>query len=265
MSSCSEENLLMTPESDPAAAFTVTRNTNTTISGQAGVTLSQTPSANVSLGLSRSSQLTVSYAVNTWSVSAHRVANGMSSRVIQLTFNMIVDAYLPAPSLGKDIMLRPKGKIEYLKTKIGKESSNSTQSLSESCHASESFGSPRERHPRYQWFWAGTQKATETLTPDLKHTVKRHIVVKRIIAVEDFPVSVIEAAREVLRAEEDEMIFPKVVLFLNERARRVAHEATKDLKERAKEKVRQITSAEWREGERLLTFNFCVQVRYMSL
>lgn len=44
-----------------------------------------------------------------------------------------------------------------------------------------------EKVPRYQWFWAGTHEETKKLTPDLKHTVKRHVVVKRIVSLRDFP------------------------------------------------------------------------------
>jgi hypothetical protein len=40
---------------------------------------------------------------------------------------------------------------------------------------------------RYQWFWRGTQDQTRVLTPDLKETVKRHVLVKRMISVKDFP------------------------------------------------------------------------------
>jgi hypothetical protein len=43
--------------------------------------------------------------------------------------------------------------------------------------------------PRYQWFWVGNQEETEVLTPDLRHTVKRHIVMKRVIKDADFPVN----------------------------------------------------------------------------
>ena len=66
----------MAPESDASVAFKVTRNTQTTINPQAGVTLSHIPSANVSLGLTRSTGLTVEYAVGSWSMSVHRVING---------------------------------------------------------------------------------------------------------------------------------------------------------------------------------------------
>lgn len=68
----------MTPQSDPSAAFTVTRTSNVSTSGQAGVTFSGTPSANVSLGLSRSTGLTVEYTVGSWSVSAHHVVHSES-------------------------------------------------------------------------------------------------------------------------------------------------------------------------------------------
>ena len=73
-----EENLVLKPESDATSAFTVTRNSTTTTSGNVGLTASQTPSANVSLGISRANQLTVEYAINTWSVSAHHVHTGWS-------------------------------------------------------------------------------------------------------------------------------------------------------------------------------------------
>ncbi|KAL3447636.1 hypothetical protein BJX65DRAFT_276505 [Aspergillus insuetus] len=36
---------------------------------------------------------------------------------------------------------------------------------------------------RYQWFWAGTQDESGRLSSDLKHAVKRHVVVKRIVPV----------------------------------------------------------------------------------
>jgi hypothetical protein len=45
---------------------------------------------------------------------------------------------------------------------------------------------------RYQWFWAGTHEDTKKLTPDLKHTVTRHVVVKRIMPVEGFPFGSVE-------------------------------------------------------------------------
>lgn len=42
--------------------------------------------------------------------------------------------------------------------------------------------------PRHQWFWIGNQEQTGILTPDIKHTIKRHIVVTRVITDEDFPI-----------------------------------------------------------------------------
>lgn len=39
----------------------------------------------------------------------------------------------------------------------------------------------------HQWYWAGTQKHTKLLTPDLTQTVSRHVVLKRKVALETFP------------------------------------------------------------------------------
>jgi len=141
----------MMPESDPSAAFSVTRNTNTAISGQAGVSLSQVPSGNVSLGLSRSTELTVQYAVGSWSVSAHRVVNS------------------PGQDNGASKSIgRVKNPHEHEQKR----------------HWDNSSSSYNPQLARYQWFWAGTQQETKKLTPDLKHTVKRHVVVKRIVPFE---------------------------------------------------------------------------------
>jgi hypothetical protein len=52
------------------------------------------------------------------------------------------------------------------------------------------------KRPRYQWFWVGNQEETEVLTPDLRHTVKRHIMVKRVIKDAEFPVINIDGSEE---------------------------------------------------------------------
>ncbi len=117
----------MKPESDPAAAMTVTRTSNTAVTGSAGASLSQTPSGNVSLGLTRSRTLTVEYPLGTWSLSAHRLLDRQ----------------------------RPKA-----------------------------AAAAEEERPRYQWYWAGTHQESKRLSPDMKHTVKRHVVAKRIIPQE---------------------------------------------------------------------------------
>ncbi|RKK66282.1 hypothetical protein BFJ69_g15546 [Fusarium oxysporum] len=116
------ETLSMKPESDPAAALTVTRGFTSSTSATAGVTASQTPSGNVSLGLTKSRSLTVEYAMTSWSLSAHRVVND------------------------------------------------------------DEIGSGDTVH--YQWFWAGTQDESGRLSSDLRHAVKRHVVVKRIVSEE---------------------------------------------------------------------------------
>ncbi|KAL2797368.1 hypothetical protein BJX66DRAFT_297695 [Aspergillus keveii] len=114
------ETLQMKPESDSSAALTVSRGFTSSTSATAGVSASQTPSGNVSLGLTRSRSLTVEYAMTSWSLAAHRVVSEW-------------------PDTGEQV--------------------------------------------RYQWFWAGTQDESGRLSSDLKHAVKRHVVVKRIVPV----------------------------------------------------------------------------------
>ncbi|GKZ38934.1 hypothetical protein AbraIFM66950_011508 [Aspergillus brasiliensis] len=118
------ENLLMKPESDPTAALAVSRGFTTSTSATVSATASQTPSGNVSLGLTRSRSLTVEYTMTSWSLSAHRVVG---------------DGGL-APDDDNDNAVR------------------------------------------YQWFWAGTQDESGRLSSDLRHAVKRHVVVKRIVS-----------------------------------------------------------------------------------
>ncbi|KAH8689197.1 hypothetical protein BGW36DRAFT_433961 [Talaromyces proteolyticus] len=121
-----DETLVMTPQSDASVAFKVTRSSETAVNPQVGLNLSAAPSGNVSLGLTRSTGLTVEYAVGSWSLSAHHISN---------------------KSTGQKL-------------------------------------------PRYQWFWAGTHDDTKRLTPDLRHTVTRHVVVKRIIPASGFPLGI---------------------------------------------------------------------------
>lgn len=128
-SSSLKESFVTWPESDPSRSFAVTRSTNSEVSGDIGLSGSGTPSASVSLGLSRSTELTVEYSVGSWSVSAHRVVNNK--------------LHTPSPTASAKL-------------------------------------------PQYQWYWAGTHEETKHLTADLKHTVKRHVVVKRIVELSDF-------------------------------------------------------------------------------
>jgi len=144
----------MKPESDPSAAMTVTRGTETSLSVGAELALSETPSANVSLGIDRTRTLTVEYALSTWSLSAHRVI----ARTTTTT-------------------------------------SPETKSLSQLKKPERT--TKAEERPVFQWFWAGTHRQTETLTPDLKYTVKRHVVAKRVIPIESFPRPKEDAAEEV--------------------------------------------------------------------
>ncbi|KAL3477170.1 hypothetical protein BJX99DRAFT_257646 [Aspergillus californicus] len=140
LSATGDEDLVTEPKSDPTGAFTVTRMSNTTLSGNAGLSLSNVPSANISLGISRSRECTVEHTINSWSVSAHRMFPETRKRRRRL-----------------DV-------------------------------------------PQYQWFWAANAREIATLTPDLTHTVKRHVLVKRVVPIAGFPVERLQAARSVLRA-----------------------------------------------------------------
>ncbi|KAL2786294.1 hypothetical protein BJX66DRAFT_328664 [Aspergillus keveii] len=138
LNSSGDEDLLTEPKSDATGAFTVTRTSSKTVSGDFGVSLSGKPSANISLGISRSRECTIEHTVNTWSVSAHRV--------------------FPEPR-------RRRRRIDVT---------------------------------RYQWFWAANYKEIATLTPDLPYTVKRHVLVKRAVPIDSFPIERLESARRVL-------------------------------------------------------------------
>ncbi|KAH6856921.1 hypothetical protein B0I37DRAFT_368797 [Chaetomium sp. MPI-CAGE-AT-0009] len=146
------EMLSMKPESDPSAAMTVTRGTEITRSMGAELSLSEAPSANVSLGLDRTRTLTVEYALGTWSLSAHHI--------------------------------------------IPRTTTTAPKPLSQSKKTQQAAATNEER-PVFQWFWTGTHRETETLTPDLKYTVKRHVVAKRIIPIESFPAPKEEEGDEV--------------------------------------------------------------------
>ncbi|KAL3483945.1 hypothetical protein BJX62DRAFT_244422 [Aspergillus germanicus] len=141
LNSSGDEDLLTEPKSDATGAFTVTRMSSKTVSGDVGVSLSGTPSASISLGISRSRECTIEHSINTWSVSAHRV--------------------FPEPR-------RRRRKIDV---------------------------------PRYQWFWAANYKEIATLTPDLTYTVKRHVLVKRAVPIDSFPIERLNSARRVLHGK----------------------------------------------------------------
>jgi hypothetical protein len=105
----------------------------------------------------------------------------------------------------QNMVFRPRGKIEHLKARLGIQLLNDPHPQIEGEHASENFRRLYGiQHLRYQWFWAGNQQETKILTPDLKHTVKRHIVVKRVIDIKDFPESRLKRARETQKAVKKE-------------------------------------------------------------
>jgi len=80
--------------------------------------------------------------------------------------------------------LRTRGVGEYIKSILKEQPPEDSEDL------------------RYQWFWRGTQDQTRMLTPDLKETVKQHVLVKRTIPIKDFP-SLKNIQSELERVKED--------------------------------------------------------------
>jgi hypothetical protein len=161
----------MKPESDPTAALTVTRGTTTGVTGNAGLSLSQTPSANVSLGLNRSKTLTVEHALATWSLSAHRITYGELQQFLFRVRNR------------RRVFMNIISNSTVEVTPFKKEAASKTSPQVSGGNFSDWAG----EYPVYQWFWAGTHRETKMLSPDLKYTVKRHVVAKRAIPVSSFP------------------------------------------------------------------------------
>ena len=75
---------MMYPESDSATEFTVTKSNNTDVNGNIGLTGSQGPSADVSLGFTRSNGLTVEYALSSWYISSHQVSYGRDMNLVRI-------------------------------------------------------------------------------------------------------------------------------------------------------------------------------------
>jgi hypothetical protein len=109
---------------------------------------------------------------------------------------------------------------------------------------SQNYPQDGQKDARFQWFWAGTQEDTKKLTADLKHTVKRHVVVRRVVPINEFPVQRVRA----MRAKEQMESLAKrwsdsntsygslrtvTAMLAAKRATEEAHEAkTADLKQR---------------------------------
>jgi hypothetical protein len=113
--------------------------------------------------------------------------------------------------------------------------------------------------PVYQWFWSGTHGDTKTLTPDLKYTVKRHVVVKRAVPVaqlrrpkkdadNDRPV-VTESAKESMKGDD--------ITSTDKTSRRA--------KEDENVKLRADENEELYNLESLLDFSFLIQVCRSSI
>ncbi|CDM32601.1 unnamed protein product [Penicillium roqueforti FM164] len=49
---------------------------------------------------------------------------------------------------------------------------------------------------------AAENLTSRALTPDLRHSVKRRVIVKRVIPTQDFPISRLQSAREVFSSQQ---------------------------------------------------------------
>jgi hypothetical protein len=134
-------------------------------------------------------------------------------------------------------MLARNSKREYLKAKIWKTPLDG------------SGQQDGQERARYQWFWEGTQKETEILTPDLKHTVKRHVVVKRVVSIAEFPVERVKQAKAALRAAKERTATDSNIL-----------RGVEDAEEEQSTLSRQ-TRPPPKSLEDLLDFSFYIQVR----
>ena len=157
----------------------MTKKSTVTVTGSAGATFSNVPSANISLGLSRASELTVQYAVNTWSLSAHRVVNG-GKYIVSSQFSADVLTVDTPASLKEeetaDMIPQTRSQRKSFIAKFREGFRTRTRTSAPANPA------------RHQWYWSGMQEDTKVLTPNLKHTVKRHVLVTRIIPKADFPI-----------------------------------------------------------------------------
>ncbi|KAI1350972.1 WD40-repeat-containing domain protein [Xylaria sp. FL0043] len=176
MSGGPREDLVMTPQSDATQEFTINKASESQVATNATATLSQLPSANVSIGLTRSNTLSVEYKLQSWTVSSHNVVHG------------------PPP-----VQLKPKGKSERFKRAICK-SQPPSDPLFEGAMYNGTF-----EGPRYQWFWDATQHHTHVLSSDLRHTLNRHVVVERIISKSVFPSILDPPQRDFTDAEKERM------------------------------------------------------------
>ncbi|KAE8444794.1 hypothetical protein EG329_014254 [Mollisiaceae sp. DMI_Dod_QoI] len=215
------EDLIMKPESSESSAFNVTKNTTTSVNPSVALVAGPSPSANVSLGLTRSAALTVQYTVNTWTTTAHQVSGD---------------------------------------TTVGRQSCFGTRQENQ------------DRHERYRWFWAGTHEETKKLTPDLKHSVKRHVVVRRVIPIGDFPVQKIASAKRLLDEEVETAKEQRYAESVEQSANGTKNGVTLKMKETTKKATAKATKArEARASSRLcgrrtslrklLHFEFSIHVR----
>ncbi|KUL82951.1 hypothetical protein ZTR_10280 [Talaromyces verruculosus] len=244
LSKDTEEKLKVHPQSDPAGSLSVTTTSTTSVTGQVGVTGSQTPSGNVMLGVTRSKQLAVQYNVNTWSVSAHRLFS-----------SLLTDAVVSADDKQKRLRLKPDRVILNGRPTAGSELPSSYYDDPNQDYYHLAYGGELAIH---QWYWQGTQAATKTLSPDLKYTVKRHVFVKRIIPRAYFPTDRVRSGKrlhEVLKQE----IRPREMS--SHRSERLAAQRDREIRDIVEEEFRQVMFADSLALEQLLDFGFHLTVR----
>jgi hypothetical protein len=136
----------------------------------------------------------VEYALATWSLSAHRICRGLSpsflfSAALYLFFPFIFYSSRKLISVPEDSQTAGAAAAPVSSSTVKPLSTRKSQPQTQA-----RLGEPPE-NPCHQWFWTGTHRDTKTLTPDLKYTVKRHIVVKRSLPVERFPLPTIQESK----------------------------------------------------------------------
>ncbi|GAM43821.1 hypothetical protein TCE0_060r18947 [Talaromyces pinophilus] len=234
LSKDTEEKLKVHPQSDPAGSFSVTTTSTTSVTGQVGVTGSQTPSGNVMLGVTRSKQLAVQYNVNTWSVSAHRMIPDDKQKRLKLKSDKVI------------LNGRPMA---------GSELPSSYYDDPNQDYYHLAYGDELAIH---QWYWQGTQAATKTLSPDLKYTVKRHVFVKRIIPRADFPTDRVRSGKRLHKVLKQEI---RLREMSSHRSERLAAQRDRETRDIVKEEFRQAMFADSLALDQLLDFGFHLTVR----
>lgn len=292
-----DEELIMKPESGPTGAFNVQSSQGTEVNPSAGLNLGPNPTANFSLGFTHSTNSKVSYTVTSWTTSSHRVGRSMPhlpENALSLTRCKYSGDNKREPKLAKkrrhskELRIEPiqedqkQDMISVIESSLKSEdlllnskevassileSTRSSTRRNSSHRAAEAGRHQKSSDPgpqlrsRYQWLW-GTQGETKKLTPDLKHSLKRHMVVHRVIPINDFPTARVKTFKDLCIAKEK---LPKHVKS-KDKPVKVPHEVVAEY-ENARRKyseTRRADKKELKELRELLSFDFLVQVSYFT-